>query len=165
MKYLKRFNESVDFQERLKDFCETHLAYLLDEGFEVVLNDLDETYDCEITVKRDDKGTFTWDEVKDHIVPFIIHLNKEYELYKSDECNDDEYLPVKVGDIGYIQSELSSLYEPFSIEKISDESYEPFLGTAYLWHSFKGRKFGPDEYKNDMGGRLSSIVIYAALAN
>jgi hypothetical protein len=147
MKYLKRFNESVDFQERLKDFCETHLAYLLDEGFEVVLQDLNETYDSEITVKRDDKGTFTWNEVKDHIVPFIIHLNKEYKLYKT--------RGVKINDIGYIQSELSSLYEPFSIEKISDESYEPFL--RY--------KIGPDEYQNDMGARLSSIVIYAALAN
>ena len=155
MKYLKRFNESVDFEEKLRDFCETHLAYLLDEGFEVVLNDLDETYDCEITIKREDQRTFTWDEVKDHIVPFIIHLNKEYELYKSEDCGDDEYLPVKVGDVGYIQSELSTLYEPFSVEGISKADYEPFLGY----------KIGPDEYKNDMGTRLSSIVIYAALAN
>jgi len=155
MKYLKRFNESANFEERLKDFCETHLAYLLDEGFEIVLKDLDETYDCEITVIREDERTFTWNEVKDHIVPFIIHLNKEYELYKSDECGDDEYLPVKIGDIGYIQSELSTLYEPFSIKEISDENYEPFL--RY--------KIGPDEYQNDMGARLSSIVIYAAIAN
>ena len=155
MKYLKRFNESVDFEEKLRDFCETHLAYLLDEGFEVVLNDLDETYDCEITIKREDQRTFTWDEVKDHIVPFIIHLNKEYELYKSDDCDDDEYLPVKINDIGYIQSELSSLYEPFSVEEISKADYEPFL--RY--------KIGPDSYQNDMGTRLSSIVIYAALAN
>lgn len=152
MKYLKRFNESVDFEERLKDFCETHLAYLLDEGFEVVLIDLDESYDCEISIKREDKRTFTWDEVKNYITPFIIHLNKEYELYKS----EDELPPyVQVGDIGYIQSELSTLYEPFSIEKISDESYEPFL--RY--------KIEPDEYQNDMGARLSSIVIYAAIAN
>ena len=152
MKYLKRFNESVDFQERLKDFCETHLAYLLDEGFEVVLTDLDESYDCEISIKREDERTFTWDEVKDHIVPFIIHLNREYELYKS-----EDYQPpyVEIGDIGYIQSELSSLYEPFSIKDISDENYEPFL--RY--------KIGPDKYQNDMGARLSSIVIYAALAN
>jgi hypothetical protein len=153
MRYLKRFNESQgDFKEQLRDFCETHLAYLLDEGFEVNLTDLDESYDCDIVIQQQDRRTFTWDEVKNYITPFIIHLNREYELYKS----EDEHPPyVKVGDIGYIQSELSSLYEPFSIEKISDESYEPFL--RY--------KIAPDTYKNDMGARLSSVVIYAALSN
>lgn len=144
MKYLKRFNESVDFEEKLRDFCETHLAYLLDEGFEVGLNDLNETYDSEITIKREDERTFTWNEVKDHIVPFIIHLNKEYKLYKTNG--------VKINDIGYIQSELSSIYEPFSIKEISDENYEPFLRYKITT-------------KNDMVSRLSSIVIYAALAN
>jgi len=37
MKYLKKFNESLssDFTLDLKEFCESYLAYLLDEGFEV----------------------------------------------------------------------------------------------------------------------------------
>ena len=37
MKHLKRFNESLEPVEvdELKDFCETYLAYLLDEGFVV----------------------------------------------------------------------------------------------------------------------------------
>lgn len=37
MKHLKRFNESLsedDFNE-LKEFCESCLAYLLDEGLEI----------------------------------------------------------------------------------------------------------------------------------
>ena len=34
MKYLKNFNESVNSEE-LKDFCETYLAYLMDEDFEI----------------------------------------------------------------------------------------------------------------------------------
>lgn len=32
MKHLKRFNEDLD-DGGLKDFCETYLAYLLDDGF------------------------------------------------------------------------------------------------------------------------------------
>ena len=35
MKHLRRFNESVNKEEELQDFCETYLAYLLDDGFEV----------------------------------------------------------------------------------------------------------------------------------
>ena len=37
MKYLRRFNEGLtdDEVEELKDFCESSLAYLLDDGFEV----------------------------------------------------------------------------------------------------------------------------------
>ena len=156
MKYLKRFNESVDFEERLKDFCETHLAYLLDEGFEVVLKDLDETYDSEITIKREDERTFTWNGVKDHVVPFIIHLNREYELYKS-----IGYSGHVIEDIGYIQSEVSSLYEPFSVEGISEADYEPFLRKNFgiSWGRLVDAKFIPDP------GQLSSIVIYAVIAN
>jgi len=34
MKHLRGFNESLN-KEELQDFCETYLAYLLDDGFEV----------------------------------------------------------------------------------------------------------------------------------
>ena len=37
MIYLRRFNEKLsdDFISELKEFCETHLAYLLDEDFSI----------------------------------------------------------------------------------------------------------------------------------
>jgi hypothetical protein len=38
MRYLKKFNEtniSETWLEELKDFCETNLAYLIDQGFEL----------------------------------------------------------------------------------------------------------------------------------
>ena len=41
MKHLKRFNESVT-QEDLQDFCESSLAYLMDEGFTIKIYDGDE---------------------------------------------------------------------------------------------------------------------------
>jgi hypothetical protein len=33
MKHLRRFDESL--KDELQDFCDTHLAYLIDEGFKV----------------------------------------------------------------------------------------------------------------------------------
>jgi len=37
MKHLRKFNEKLsdDFISELKEFCETHLAYLLDEDFSI----------------------------------------------------------------------------------------------------------------------------------
>ena len=37
MKHLKRFNESLNDNEvdELRDFCETSLAYLLDDGYRI----------------------------------------------------------------------------------------------------------------------------------
>lgn len=37
MRYLKTF-ESVDLENDLSDFCETYLAYLIDEGFYIDIN-------------------------------------------------------------------------------------------------------------------------------
>jgi hypothetical protein len=36
MIYLRRFNESLEnYLDQLKDFCESNLVYLLDEGFQL----------------------------------------------------------------------------------------------------------------------------------
>jgi hypothetical protein len=95
MKYMKRFNETVteDFLLDLKDFCESHLAYLLDEGFIVKIDEPDE-YNQSITIFLEKKGSkevvtgsgvlvsipFNWDEIKDNFISFIIALSKEYRM-------------------------------------------------------------------------------------
>lgn len=40
MKYLKKFNESLqaDEVEQLKQFCETSLAYLLENGYNILIS-------------------------------------------------------------------------------------------------------------------------------
>lgn len=129
MRYLKRFNESQgDFKEQLRDFCETHLAYLLDNGFIVEVND--DLDGFELIIKQGEvtapggyqrQPLFTWEDVKDYIGPFVFYLDKEYELYKSPEKIGKS----EPGDIGIVQSELDALFEPFNVEEISDKDYEP----------------------------------------
>jgi hypothetical protein len=90
MKHLKRFNESFEQQmarEELQDFCETHLAYLLDEGYEIyVKEDRDSllfalTIPSDISTEEDpDACEFKWNDIKDHFIPFLIHLNNNYEI-------------------------------------------------------------------------------------
>lgn len=95
MKHLKPFNESLqpDEVEQLKDFCETSLAYLLDDGYNVSVSVRDK-------VKYPGKnhvivslglpkyiesglleyGKFHWNDVKDYYIPFLQMLQRRYEL-------------------------------------------------------------------------------------
>jgi len=88
MRYLKRFNESVDLESQLRDFSETYLAYLLDDGYRVGvlptniktqfgirLDKIDELNDQEY-----ESNEFTWLDVKDSYIPFLHMLNRDYDI-------------------------------------------------------------------------------------
>lgn len=98
MKYLKRIFESLD-KDELKDFCETNLAYLLDDpDFEIRIEDTDwkkpsrfvSVVLCK-TVNLESgqvmRTNFNWGEVKDHVVPFVIQLHKNYKFDTSGSDN------------------------------------------------------------------------------
>ena len=85
MKYLKRIFESTT--EELQDFCETNLAYLLDDGdFDVLVRD--DVYGKKfngiqymIHIKKSKLGErFKWIDVKEHIIPLLHVLNREYRI-------------------------------------------------------------------------------------
>ena len=73
MKHIKSFNESNE--EDLKDFCETHLAYLLDDSnFELTVDSYAGIAD--ILIKLQNNEGFKWNDIKDYFIPFLIQLNK-----------------------------------------------------------------------------------------
>lgn len=79
MKYLKLFNENTDnFKEELQDFCELNLAYLLDEGTEIQI--MFEGYEGlhQIRILLDEAKP--WDDIKDHMIPFLTRLQNKYEI-------------------------------------------------------------------------------------
>ena len=89
MKHLKKFNESFEQQlarEELQDFCETHLAYLLDEGYEIYVKEDRDLLLFSLILPSDNffdiknRGEFKWNDIKDHFIPFLIHLNNNYEI-------------------------------------------------------------------------------------
>jgi len=79
----KRFNESVNEYD-LKDYCETNLAYLMDDGLKVE----PDFYICSEYNELDELSVLLswgghrrkWFEIKDHIIPFLHRLRNEYEL-------------------------------------------------------------------------------------
>lgn len=94
MKYLKKFNESVDDTlMELQDFCETSLAYLLDDDFEVNVTRIrpKRLNYFSISIGKSVKESrilqlqvFKWDDIKDQIIPFLTHLSKRHELKSLD---------------------------------------------------------------------------------
>ena len=79
-------NESLSPKEELEDFCDTHLAYLTDEGFLIDYEELYGGHCTNITIrhsKREDPkySYFSWDEIKDRFIPFLHILSKEYKLF------------------------------------------------------------------------------------
>ena len=118
MKHLGRFNEAWENQgenkelvgkvltptqivailqskvDRIKDFCETHLSYLLDEGFEVICGS---TYlDKEsFYIKISEPGNYipnqrrqdllnNWEDISNHIMTFLHYLLKKFDIVQGD---------------------------------------------------------------------------------
>ena len=81
MKHLKPFNESVDdnFTEELKDFCENNLAYLLDEAELQIVESPGGWHELHLIriLLNEPKR---WDEIKDHMIPFLTRLVRKYEI-------------------------------------------------------------------------------------
>jgi hypothetical protein len=113
MKHLKSFNEDItsfNFEEELKDFCETNLAYLLDEGRLLIEKSIT-LIRVQLSFDRDKD----WDEIKDHMIPFLIRLeqirfflprNTQVEESKSEikkELGDNNYYQMVSGIIDILK--------------------------------------------------------------
>ena len=82
MRYLKRFNESVDIESQLRDFSESYLAYLLDDGYRIKVKptNLKTQFMIKLYKEEYESDEFTWLDVKDSYIPFLHMLNREYDI-------------------------------------------------------------------------------------
>lgn len=80
MRYIKPFNEKVGdtFTQELQDFCETNLAYLLDEELEISVIPVVKGY-FRLLIELN-QNPQRWDSIKDHMIPFLTRLSNQYEL-------------------------------------------------------------------------------------
>ena len=87
MRYLRSFNEGTSFSpedlNELQSFCETYLAYLIDEGFGIRVRHGSRKDRARIEFYKEEihfPVPFNWNDVKDHYIPFYQMLSKEYEI-------------------------------------------------------------------------------------
>ena len=133
MRYLKSFNEETNFkfEDELKEFCELNLVYLIDEGLEVhvdyshSMKDRKHGYAVIIDLIEPKK----WNDIKDHMIPFLIRLNNRYELDKVNWDNDTVNKNVKIN--YFIGGSLSVMRIFQNLKDLVDESNET------LWINYK----------------------------
>lgn len=122
MKHLKRFNESINEYD-LKDYCETNLAYLMDEGLEVKIDDYEGDLSVDLYLYQSNGHGRPWSEIKDQIMPFLYRFNNVYEI-NSLEDGSDKFIVVQVSQGNYSKElylsydELENLPNEKIIEKI-----------------------------------------------
>ena len=122
MKHLRRFDESL--KDELQDFCETNLAYLIDEGFRVSISKF-EGYDYhQIMIGNVNQLNSLWSQMKDQVLPFLHFLFKDYELYYDNNAEPAMGI-VYHGGLGINQQELK-LDEMYSLPDNTE------IGTLYI---------------------------------
>ena len=134
MKYLKPFNEGVSdlTYEEILDFCEANLAYLTDDGFNVSVQSdrFNNAIDWEVRLRNSEN--LQWNYIENHLVPFFIHLDKEFEL-----CN-----------ISNTHAKLEFFVQEYGINH------------GYKWLSIQDLLNHTGDYDKLVGNTVESITFY-----
>jgi hypothetical protein len=137
VKHIKPFNESKEnLVEDLQDFCDTSLAYLYDEGYNVSLSIRDQVKypgvnhivvslglpnENYVALRPyDGYRKFHWNDVKDYYIPFLQMLQRRYEL--------QSYL----GDTGYVCFNDEMGFRYLSLDKVINDRVGSEVGSR-LW--------------------------------
>ena len=125
MRYIKKYNESNSEglnEEEVRDFCETHLAYLMDDGLRILVSpdyfDL-KVIDYKVTLSFRLFVNKRWGQIKDQVIPFLTHLRNGYDLVTMDRRLVSPSVRIEI--IG-----LESTYSDwFNIDDIISEKIVP----------------------------------------
>ena len=164
MKHLRRFNEKLsdDFISELKEFCETHLAYLLDEDFSIGYRILNNSGRSDIHVPSIEiviRSTrvnpvfkniypFYWEDVSNHIIPFIHFLNMKYcitqrtSYYGTGIVCIETPTPDKIKKTTFDVEKPNNLHN-LSLSDIKSDNIQPDTEIKYIEITIAGYRYIP----------------------
>ena len=128
MRHLEKFNESKwgkskprfstlsKWLEELQDFCDTNLAYLLDQNLIVKISPNSQYVMVSLKMDRcAHVDFFNWVSFKDSIIPWLIRLNRTYDV-----SNKVSYYRL-IGD----KTRLGVVSLTTNLKDILDDNFEP----------------------------------------
>jgi len=136
MKHLRRFNESnIDALDELKDFCESNLAFLLDDKIQISYSyypnyarvsremtkqenimDLD-IYKVQIKNIESVFDEVYWDDIKDYFIPFLERLSSVTYKRQGWFDSDDIVMIRSIKLQGTRFTKVTNTYDYYDIEK------------------------------------------------
>ena len=180
MRYIKLFEAfdrlSRDQKNELQDYCETNLAYLIDEGFKIRIGQNTSEYNnilIQITKKDSaetgdiDREDFFWKDVKDQIIPFVLRLEKVYDIEKLRILTEEGVYYIKSDfekgldeqpyqRLSYIDIFLSGEKEQINESLSPKEELEDFCDTYLSYLTDEGFYI---EYEELYGGHSTNVTI------
>lgn len=141
MRYLRSFSEGVNHED-IKDFCEMSLAYLLDEGVSVKVDNYNRDEE-EVTITFHEK--LTWNDCKDHVIPLLTRVGNKYELgefgsYRNMSSNNRNFNLCVKGTHGIRVDIMISIEEIKDIEQIFNKQWNGELIMDQIIFYVKGEK-------------------------
>jgi hypothetical protein len=168
MKHLKKFNEKLsdDFISELKEFCETHLAYLLDEDFSIgyrMFNNSGRTDihipSIEIVIRSTKTNTdsypgairklmpFSWEDVSNHIIPFIHFLNIKYCITQKTSYYGTGIVRIETPTHDKIKKTTfdveRNILHNLSLSDIQNDNIQPYTEIKYIEITIAGYRYIP----------------------
>ena len=150
--------------DSLQDFCDTYLAYLLDDGFKVVIdNKFEDLFTIRLTQSSDNgnwlesDNPFIWDSIKDHYVPFLQMLSRNYKV--SDFAGNKQIFVI-TGDHRH-QNNLFHLSDVISGE-VDQKLSEMVIGNIIVMVSADGLS-GPEKLRRQGIVESSSVNLQPEL--
>lgn len=138
MKHIKPFNENVDnLVEEVSYFCETNLAYLVDEGMRLFVQK--HVYPqvshnggfIEISINFSTENNVFWNDIKDHIIPFLTRLKSNYKILDIGTNNQVSFRMCEVKPSAYrgllVSTECLTIDEVIKMDEIIQTQDNHFL--------------------------------------
>ena len=151
MKHIKRFNENVNnFKEELRDFCETSLAYLMDDGGKVNITHIFPKDYYHVYINLEEPKP--WHEIKDQVMPFLIRLIRNYNV-KGESTHYNTY-----NDIRFYLSGRHYDQIDYNIQGIIDNEEEWGNSNPLNECSIRHFRFIVDGYKQEPQPKKKSFI-------